>query len=98
MTALHARHHFQLRWQPSPFRRPLIDRMGNCNSSTVNSESVEIAADGQRHPSLLAMAVRTNMKFGWKPDMPDHRDHHVTFDSVSAPSHIQKKAEGSLGF
>ncbi|CAE7618119.1 unnamed protein product [Symbiodinium natans] len=68
--------------------------MGNCNSSTVNSESVEIAADGQRHPSLLAMAVRTNMKFGWKPDMPDHRDHHVTFDSVSAPSHIQKKAEG----
>ncbi|OLQ08590.1 putative peptidase C1-like protein [Symbiodinium microadriaticum] len=49
--------------------------MGNCNSSTVNTESVEIAGeDAAKHPSLLSIPLRTNMKFGWKPDMPDHRD------------------------
>ena len=34
------------------------------------------------------------MKFGWRPDMPDHRDLRVTFDKVDAPSHITKKSEG----
>ena len=34
------------------------------------------------------------MKFGWRPDMPDHRDLRVTFDKVDAPSHIKKKSEG----
>ena len=34
------------------------------------------------------------MKFGWRPDMPDHRDLRVTFEKVDAPSHITKKSEG----
>ncbi|CAE7155823.1 unnamed protein product, partial [Symbiodinium pilosum] len=69
--------------------------MGNCNSSNINAESAELQVEGsQRHPSLLSLPLRTNVKFGWKPDMPDHRDHHVTFDKVSAPSQIKRKAEG----
>ena len=73
-----------------------LAEMGNCNSSNVNAESAEVqVADAQRHPSLLTLKMRTNVKFGWKPDMPDHRDHHVTFDTVSAPSQIKRKAEGA---
>jgi len=50
-----------------------------------------------RGPSAPDMNVqsRTIQKFGWKPDMPDHRDLHVTFDKVEAPSSIKKKAEGT---
>ena len=69
--------------------------MGNCNASTVAAESSEIQAESaQRHPSLMSLPLRTNMKFGWRPDMPDHRDLRVTFDKVDAPSHIKKRAEG----
>ena len=49
-----------------------------------------------RHPGAVSLPLRTNMKFGWRPDMPDHRDLHVAFDKVDAPSHIKKKTEGDL--
>ncbi|CAE6909288.1 unnamed protein product [Symbiodinium natans] len=48
-----------------------------------------------RHPGAVSLPLRTNMKFGWRPDMPDHRDLHVAFDKVDAPSHIKKKTEGA---
>ncbi|CAE7528630.1 unnamed protein product, partial [Symbiodinium pilosum] len=65
--------------------------MGNCNASSVNSESTEIQVRSSQHPSLKTLPMRTNMKFGWRPDMPDHRDLRVTFDKVDAPSHIKKR-------
>ena len=68
--------------------------MGNCSASSVNSESTEIQVRSSQHPSLKTLPMRTNMKFGWRPDMPDHRDLRVTFDKVDAPSHIKKRAEG----
>ncbi|CAE7538850.1 unnamed protein product, partial [Symbiodinium pilosum] len=67
--------------------------MGNCNASVVNAESAEIAVESL-HPNAKSLPLRTNMKFGWRPDMPDHRDHRVTFDKVDAPSHIKKRSEG----
>ena len=69
--------------------------MGNCNASVVNAESAEIAVESL-HPNAKSLPLRTNMKFGWRPDMPDHRDHRVTFDKVDAPSHIKKRSEGQL--
>ena len=79
------------------FLPTLPSKMGNCSASTVNSESTELqVASAQKHPSLMTLAMRTNMKFGWRPDMPDHRDLRVTFDKVDAPSHIKRKAEGDL--
>ena len=69
--------------------------MGNCSSTGVSSDATELqVAASARHPSLSGLPMRTNMKFGWRPDMPDHRDLRVTFDKVDAPSHITKKAEG----
>ena len=69
--------------------------MGSCSSRVLNTDSTELrTADVQKHPSLLSLSLRTNVKFGWHPDLPDHRDHHVSFDAVSAPSHIKRKAEG----
>jgi len=73
--------------------------MGNCNSSSASQEAVgatEIQVESsKKHPSLLTLPLRTNVKFGWKPDLPDHRDHHVSFPTVAAPSSIKKKSEGS---
>jgi len=68
--------------------------MGNCDSKKAPEGEISVA-DTHRHPSLLTLPLRTHTKFGWKPDFPDHRDHHVTFDKVAAPSSIKKKADGS---
>ena len=69
--------------------------MGNCSATGVASDAAELqVAASARHPSLSGLPMRTNMKFGWRPDMPDHRDLRVTFDKVDAPSHITKKSEG----
>ena len=69
--------------------------MGNCNAAGVASDAVELQVEAtRRHASLTSLPLRTNMKFGWRPDMPDHRDLRVTFDKVDAPSHIKKKSEG----
>ena len=65
------------------------------NASSV-SESAKLQIGGApRHPNVVSLNMRTNMKFGWRPDMPDHRDQTVTFNKVEAPSHIKKKAEGA---
>ncbi|CAE7604354.1 unnamed protein product [Symbiodinium microadriaticum] len=60
------------------------------------SESGKVQIGGvPRHPNVVSLPMRTNMKFGWRPDMPDHRDLHLTFGKVDAPSQIKKKAEGA---
>ena len=65
------------------------------NTSSVTSASGMLQAGSvPRHPSVLSLPMRTHMKFGWRPDMPDHRDLHMTFDKVNAPSHIKRRAEG----
>ncbi|CAE7569754.1 unnamed protein product [Symbiodinium pilosum] len=62
------------------------------NTSSTSSSAV---GGAPRHPSVVSLPLRTTMKFGWRPDMPDHRDLHVTFDKKDAPSQIKKKAEGA---
>jgi len=65
------------------------------NTSSL-SESGKLQIGGApRHPNVVSLNMRTNMKFGWRPDMPDHRDQTVTFNKVEAPSHIKKKVEGA---
>lgn len=66
--------------------------MGQCESkaSTAN----EIQVDTARHPSMQSLALTTTKKMGWIPDLPDHRDHYVTFKTIDAPKDIKKKAEG----
>ena len=71
-----------------------VEGFKNATSSSDKVPS-QVAA-GPRHPSVLSLPLRTTMKFGWRPDMPDHRDLHVTFDKVNAPSQIMKKTEGYL--
>ncbi|CAE7660430.1 unnamed protein product, partial [Symbiodinium necroappetens] len=44
---------------------------------------------------MSGMESRLVQKFGWIPDMPDHRDKHLTFSSVEAPSSIKKKSDGA---
>ena len=61
------------------------------NTSSASSSAV---GGAPRHPSVVSLPLRTTMKFGWRPDMPDHRDLHVTFDKKDAPSQIKRKAEG----
>ena len=61
------------------------------SSSVADSSNV---GGAPRHPSVVSLPLRTTMKFGWRPDMPDHRDLHVTFDKKDAPSQIKRKAEG----
>ncbi|OLQ08589.1 putative peptidase C1-like protein [Symbiodinium microadriaticum] len=56
--------------------------MGSCNSSTPSADTEFRTADVQKHPSLLSLSLRTNVKFGWHPDLPDHRDHHMVFNTV----------------
>ncbi|CAE7469958.1 unnamed protein product, partial [Symbiodinium pilosum] len=58
-----------------------------------NTSSASSSAKGG-HSSVESLPLRTTMKFGWRPDMPDHRDLHVTFDKKDAPSQIKRKAEG----
>ncbi|CAE7945913.1 unnamed protein product, partial [Symbiodinium sp. KB8] len=48
-----------------------------------------------KHPAMSGMESRLVQKFGWIPDMPDHRDKHLTFSSVEAPSSIKKKSDGA---
>ena len=52
-----------------------------------------------RGPSAPDMNVqsRTIQKFGWKPDMPDHRDLHVTFDKVGGTKLYQEEGGGHQG-
>ena len=68
------------------------------NASSIGAESGKMQATSvPRHPAVVSLPLRTNVKFGWRPDMPDHRDLHVTFDNkVNAPSQIKRKAEGSV--
>ena len=60
-----------------------------------NTSSASSSAKGG-HSSVESLPLRTTMKFGWRPDMPDHRDLHVTFDKKDAPSQIKRKAEGAF--
>jgi C1A family cysteine protease len=34
-------------------------------------------------------------KMGWKPDLPDHRDHHVKFEEVRDASKLQRRADAN---
>jgi len=67
--------------------------MGSCES-TAASSAAEIIIDHERHPNMKKMERKTIEKFGWIPDMPDHRDHYLTFKHVDAPREIKKKSEG----
>jgi len=64
--------------------------MGTCESTPATGTEFKV----EKHPAMTSMQTRTVQKFGWKPDMPDHRDLHVKFGDVQAPSQIKKKAEG----
>ena len=68
------------------------------NTTGTAPDGSKLATSIPRHPNVVSLPLRTNVKFGWKPDMPDHRDLHVTFDKVTAPSQIKRKAEGSLAY
>ena len=65
------------------------------NTSSMSESGTMQIGGVPRHPNVVSLPMRTNMKFGWRPDMPDHRDLHLTFGKVDAPSQIKKKAEGS---
>ena len=65
------------------------------NTSSLSEGKLTIGG-APRHPNVVSLNMRTNMKFGWRPDMPDHRDQTVTFNKVEAPSHIKKKVEGTF--
>ncbi|CAE7671274.1 unnamed protein product [Symbiodinium necroappetens] len=64
--------------------------MGTCESTPATGTEIKV----EKHPAMTGMQTRTVQRFGWKPDMPDHRDLHVKFGDVQAPSQIKKKAEG----
>lgn len=34
---------------------------------------------------MQSLALTTTKKMGWIPDLPDHRDHYVTFKTIDAP-------------
>ncbi|CAE6917748.1 unnamed protein product, partial [Symbiodinium sp. KB8] len=57
-----------------------------------NAEAAQFTIS--QNPAMKSVETRAIQKFGWKPDMPDHRDLHVTFPKVEAPTKIKKKAEG----
>eukprot|EP00439_Symbiodinium_sp_Y106_P036647 s2898_g4.t1 len=75
--------------------------MGNCDSKSAESGSEVVITKLQQvpntgiHESLQNLPVRSNEKMGWKPDMPDHRDHHVKFKDVEPKSGIQKRMNGN---
>ena len=52
--------------------------------------------DTTRHPMLQSMALTSNERMGWIPDLPDHRDLHMTFKSVEAPK--EKNSDGERSF
>ena len=69
--------------------------MGSCNSK---ADEFEFKVDPSRHPALLSMEVKSLEKemMGWIPDLPDHRDHFVSFTkAVEAPKEVVKRKEGS---
>ena len=66
--------------------------MGGCESKATSENEIQV--DTERHGSLKSMSTKTVQKFGWIPDLPDHRDLHMNFKSVAAPSHMKKKSEG----
>eukprot|EP00438_Fugacium_kawagutii_P014357 Skav227969 [mRNA] locus=scaffold5474:32072:32980:+ [translate_table: standard] len=60
--------------------------MGGCESKATSEHEIKVEVQG--------LSTKSVEKFGWIPDLPDHRDLHMTFKPVAAPSHIQKKKEG----
>eukprot|EP00437_Effrenium_voratum_P006895 CAMPEP_0181421272 /NCGR_PEP_ID=MMETSP1110-20121109/13015_1 /TAXON_ID=174948 /ORGANISM="Symbiodinium sp., Strain CCMP421" /LENGTH=306 /DNA_ID=CAMNT_0023544337 /DNA_START=42 /DNA_END=962 /DNA_ORIENTATION=- len=67
--------------------------MGACESKATSENEFQV--DLARHASLQGLSLTTTEKMGWIPDLPDHRDLHMTFASKEAPKEIKKKSEGS---
>ena len=64
--------------------------MGSCNSKADEYEL-------QVHPKMSELQVPkdANEMLGWLPDLPDHRDHFVTFKAAEPEKHFVKKKEGT---
>jgi len=71
---------------------PAFQAMGTCQSVPTNQPEL---LNKHPHPHFQWYDVPCAEKFGWIPDIPDHRDLHVTFEKKEAPSQIKKKSEGS---
>lgn len=75
------------------FVQSAFQAMGTCQSAPTNQP--ELIQNRHPHPHFQWYDVPCAEKFGWIPDIPDHRDLHVTFEKKEAPSQIKKKSEGS---
>eukprot|EP00913_Durusdinium_trenchii_P007235 g6800.t1 len=57
--------------------------MGGCESKATTANEFQV--DAARHPNLQRLALTTTEKMGWIPDLPDHRDHYMSFKSIDTP-------------